>query len=144
MILFRGDDRSGFDPYHLQIDSSRRLRFAVEDGTAGGVDLGAPIGAGRFVHVAATLDTDSGRLRLYGNGEVVAETTTSVRPMRELDPGANPGVGIGNHGGRPGSPHRYPFHGVINELLLYDRALSAAEIRALVRDRTDVPALADK
>lgn len=140
MILFRGDDRTGADPYHLQVDPSGRVRFAVETENKG-ADISAPIGAGRFVHVAATLDVDTGRMRLYENGALVAETTTTFGPMPNLDAGANPALGIGNHGGQPNSPHRYPFHGVINELMLYGRALSPGEIRAMVQDRLDTPAL---
>jgi hypothetical protein len=41
----------------------------------------------------------------------------------------------------PGSPFRYPFRGVINEVLLYNRALLPGEVRALYEDRADVPGL---
>jgi hypothetical protein len=140
MILFRGDDRSGNDPYHLQVDGSERLHFMIENDERA-AQVSAPISAGRFVHVAATLDRASGRLRLYENGEVVAETTSRFGPARDLDPAANPGVGIGNHGGRPASPYGYPFCGVVNELLVYDRALLPWEVRAMVEDRTDAPAI---
>lgn len=140
MILFRGDDRNGNDPYRLLIDFRGRLGFAIESET-GGADLSAPIGAGRFVHVAATMDIETGRMRLYQNGEIVAETTTTHAPMPNLDPAANPSLGIGNHGGRPASPFSYPFHGVINELRLYRRAVSVPEVRAMYQDRTEVPAL---
>lgn len=141
MILFRGDDRSGNDPYRLHIDSRGRVAFSIESETGGGADISAPLPAGRFVHVAATLDRESGRMRLYENGEAVAETTYAHAPMPSLDPAANPGIGIGNHGGRPASPFSYPFHGVINELRLYSRALSASEVRAMYQDRTEVAAL---
>lgn len=141
MILFRGDDRSGLDPYFLQIDAARRVRFAVEHGADAAADVSAPIPAGRFVLVTGTLDAGTGQMRLYENGKVAAETTTTCTPMHDLDPSAHPGVGIGYAQSYPQSGFHYPFHGVINELLLYKRALSPAEVRALYEDRTTAPAL---
>jgi hypothetical protein len=141
MIVFRGDDRNGLDPYNLQVNSSGRLAFAINGVNGQGAEVTAPVPAGRFIHVAATLDGDTGRMRLFENGQIVAETSTTFGPLAELDPGANPGLGIGNHGSVPGSPFRYPFRGVINEVLLYNRALSPGEVRALYEDRADVPAL---
>ncbi|MBC8104278.1 MAG: LamG domain-containing protein [Cytophagales bacterium] len=142
LILFRGDDRGGLDPYHLAITPTRRLRFQIEQGYEQEADVTAPTGAGRFILVTATLDQMTRRMRLYQNGQLTAETTTPYTALRDLDSRANPGVGIGHHGGWPGSGFRYPFHGVINEVLVYDRALSPAEVRALYMDRTEVPTLA--
>ncbi|MES2460959.1 MAG: LamG domain-containing protein [Armatimonadota bacterium] len=141
MIVFRGDDREGRDPFHLEIDALKRVRFQVEASQTDGADVSAPIGAGRFVLVTATLDHTTGRMRLYQNGRVVAETKTKVTPLKDLDPGQNPGIGIGNHGGWPRSGIHYPFHGMINEVLIYNRALSAMEVSALYEDRTVVPSL---
>ena len=141
MILFRGDDRLGLDPYRLEVTPGGRVRFAVQNEAQEGADVSAPVGAGRFVLVTATLEAGTGRMRLYQNGEVVVETTANVWPLRDLDPSVPGGLGIGNHPGVPASQFRYPFQGVINEVLLFNRALLPSEVRALYRDRVYVPSL---
>ena len=65
------------------------------------------------------------------NGSVVASTVTTVRPFRDLDPASNPSIGIGHHGGYPTSPHNFVFDGLIDELSVYDRALTATEIEGI-------------
>ncbi len=66
---------------------------------------------------------DGTNLQLYVNGAPVA--TTAVGRVRR--PGAHPLV----FGRRPdGSGDGYPFRGVIDEVRLYDRALSPAQVRA--------------
>ena len=134
-ILVRGDDRAGFDPYSLSLKPDGMIHFQISsldpspefDDAA--VDAYMP--TGRFTHVAATLDDASGNMRLYLAGELVAETVTLVRPFRDLDLSANPGVGIGNHGGYPQSPHNQPFHGLVDELRIYSRALTSDDIRTI-------------
>jgi hypothetical protein len=69
-------------------------------------------------------------MRIYLDGQVAVESFTTNRPFANLDPALNPGVGIGNSGGYPGTPYNYPFHGVIDELKLYDGALSEADVLA--------------
>ena len=61
---------------------------------------------------------------------IMAETTTAVRPFGALDPGSNPSIGIGNHGGWPDSTINYPFHGAIDELKVHDVPLTETEILA--------------
>jgi hypothetical protein len=85
---------------------------------------------GNWTHVAGTLDDATGLLRLYTNGVVAAETNTTVRPLGPLNPAYHPGVGIGNHSSQPG-PFNYAFRGLIDELSVYNRALSASEIQGI-------------
>lgn len=143
MILFRGDDRPGLDPYTFGVNASERLFFTITSPSGAAAEVTAPIRAGRFVLVTATLDQASGRMRLYQNGRIVAETSTTFGPLGDLDAGAHPGVGIGNHGGGPASGFRYPFCGIIDEVRLYNRALRAAEVRALFEEQSKVAALSD-
>lgn len=128
-ILFRGDDRGGLDPYSLSVQSSGILRFEVASLTeARNVSTLMPLG--QFVHVAGTLDDATGAMRLYVNGVLMSQITTTVRPFGDLDPNSNPGIGIGNHGGYPTTPHNFPFHGLIDDLKVYDQALTATEVLA--------------
>ena len=140
MILFRGDDSPGLDPYYVEVNTQKEVRFVINDANGGVASVGAPIAAGRFVLVAATLDHTGGKMRLYENGHLVAEVKTKITPLRDLEAGQNPGLGIGNHASLPNSRFRYPFHGVINELLVYDRALAGREVKDIYEDRTDLPA----
>src|SRR5437016_3262555 len=68
-------------------------------------------------------------MRLYFNGAVVAQKFTSVRPLGDISPSYQPGIGIGNTPGGGG----FPFIGLVDELLLYSRALSPTEVQALAQ-----------
>lgn len=129
-ILFRGDNRPGLDPYVLAIEPGSLLRFHIESLTEG-VDLDTPITLNQWHHVAAVLEDATNTMRIYIDGTLVAQELTSVRPFRDLDPGSVPGIGIGNHGGYPDTPYDYPYDGLIDELSLYNRALTGAEIAAI-------------
>jgi WD40 repeat protein len=124
-IMFRGDDRPGLDPYSLDLLPDGRLRFEVCS-TTGTADVYASVPMGQFVHVAATLDDATGAMTLYENGAVVAQTTTTVRPFGALDPTQQPGVGVGNSNAL--SNYNVPFNGQIDELSVYNRALTAGEV----------------
>lgn len=118
MIVFRGDSRQGLDPYFLAIHSNGRLYFHVES-TTSSFDISAPVPTAQWVRVTATLDDATGQMRLYFNGAQVAQGTTTVRPLRALDPALGPGTGIGNHSGFPNSSFNYPFKGRIDEVKIY-------------------------
>ncbi|WP_165067747.1 Calx-beta domain-containing protein [Paludisphaera rhizosphaerae] len=127
-IFFRGDDRGGLDPYSLSVEPDGTLCFLVTNASNAGVTLKSPIALGQFIHVAATLDDATGSMKLYMNGSLAAQMTTTIRPFRDLDPASNPSIGIGNHGGYPSTPHNFPFDGLIDELSVYNRTLTPGEI----------------
>ncbi len=129
-ILFRGDGRAALDPYVLDAAADGTVQFHLESLTKQ-ANLYAPVPKGQFFHVAATFDANIGLMRIYVNGALAAQTITDAIPFRDLDPSFNPGVGIGNHSGLPKPPLNYPFHGLIDELQLYNRALSASEVQAI-------------
>lgn len=133
-IVFRGDNRGGLDPYQLVIRPSGNIQFQI-NGTTSGASIEAPVPTGQFVHVAATLDDATGAMTLYENGAVVAHTTTTARPFGALDPTQNPGVGIGNSNYL--NNYNVPFNGVIDELAMYGRALSAGEVIGITEAGTD-------
>lgn len=128
-IFFRGDDRGGLDPYSLSLQPNGQLRWQVVSGPDA-AEVWSPIPLGQFVHVAATLDDATGQLSLYLNGVLASQTVTSVRPFGALSPTSNPGIGIGNHGGSPATPHNFPFKGLIDELKVHNSALSLAQVQA--------------
>ncbi len=136
MVIFRGDTRSGLDPYYISVeptgDGPGMLKFVVWGADNVNEVVSAPMPIGSWTHIAATLEDDNGRMRLYTNAVVAAETTTTVRPLRSLDPSFRPGIGIGNHSSQPG-PFNYAFHGFIDELSIYSRALSDCEIQTIYK-----------
>lgn len=118
-ILFRGDDRGGLDPYFLAVGWDGNIHFGVDSSDlAVFLDMSAPIALNRWVHVTATLDDRTGRTRIYLDGAVAAETTTTARPFADLCPTCNPGIAIGNSNEPSGFP--YAFHGSIDELKVYN------------------------
>ncbi len=127
IIFIRGDNRGGLDPYHMSLSSSGHLQWGI--GSADNIYVGVndpntlPIGV--WTHVAGVLNGANGSLSLYVNGSLVSQTTTGLRPLRDLDPNHEPAVGIGNAGG---TLHDFAYHGLIDEWSLYGRALSGEEI----------------
>ncbi len=133
VVLMRGDTRPGLDPYVLIVQPAANgnyLNFGITDPANETAGLGAPMPLGAWTHVAATLDDASGLMTIYTNAVIAAQTTTTIRPLGPLDPGSTPGLGIGNHPSQP-APYNYPFRGRIDELSVYNRALSQSEILSI-------------
>jgi len=128
VIFFRGDHRPGLDPYGLAMDGEQNLSFGISDGdNAHNISVKTPVDLGAWIHVAGVLDDDAGTLSLYTNGVLAAQITTTFRPFGSLQPNESPGIGIGNvnDGG-----NNFPFAGEIDEMALYNRALSLDEVNA--------------
>ncbi|MFH1723670.1 MAG: LamG domain-containing protein [Elusimicrobiota bacterium] len=78
----------------------------------------------QWIHAVMTVDSVSGVLALYTNGQLQGTAAFHGIPR---DYGTNP-LMIGMGGTPSWSTHRFPAHGVIDEVAVYDRALSAEEI----------------
>jgi arabinan endo-1,5-alpha-L-arabinosidase len=132
-ILFRGDNRIGLDPYFLNVVPPNEVRITIEQDYKTGETVGFPCPLNQFVHVVGVFDAEKGALRIYKNGRLAASKPTSVKVMKDLDARAEPGLGIGNIQ-RPAFSNQ-PFHGIIDEVQLYNRALTDSEIEALYNRR---------
>lgn len=123
MIVWRCDQRPGYDPYYLGVDTNNnRLLFLVQDDLNNSALLySPPFPLNQYIHVAATLNDATGAMKIFINGNEVASMVTGVRPLANLDPTADPGVGIGGNGGlvSPG----FEFGGIIDEVRISDVAL---------------------
>ena len=119
-IVFRGDNRPWFDPWFLAITKSRRLRFLVADALSNTSILHSPepLPTGELVHVAATLDDQTGEQSLFINGKRVATIKTEIRACGALE-GSGAGIGIGNRQSRS----RQAFAGTIDEVRISAEAL---------------------
>jgi hypothetical protein len=140
---------------------SMDIVFHIEDDKVGdcGVILetaNQPVRVGQWQHIAAVFEANvlwqtnapwpTNQLRLYVNGkqltpqnnEVFLEAPSGVTiintdftdrfPFGDLDPSFSPGVAIGN---RSRGENSEPYHGLIDELSVYGRALTGPEIAAI-------------
>jgi len=118
-IIFRGDARAGLDPYFLALKGGD-LFFHIEDlSTSDDAEIQAPLPSlNQWLHIAGVLDDATNEMRLYIDGNLVAMTTTSIRPGGVLT-GSEPGLGIGDVQ-RAGNQY---FDGLIDEVRISDVAL---------------------
>ncbi|HVM47833.1 MAG TPA: LamG-like jellyroll fold domain-containing protein [Candidatus Acidoferrum sp.] len=128
VIFWRGDNRVGLDPYYLSMQGNTGITFGISDAAGNSASVSAPLAYNQWWHVAATLDGASGTMNLYTNGTLAAQSNTTVRPFGLLIPEDSPGIGIGNVND---GFNNFPFTGDIDEVALYNRALTAAEVQGI-------------
>jgi hypothetical protein len=92
---------------------------------------------GKWVHLAGVL-TDDKQLRIYVNGKLAGSTTASGfltgDPAEAMEIGADDGSTVGDYSGPLG------FKGLIDEVKVYHRALSASEIEREIANQARRPA----
>ncbi len=81
-----------------------------------------------FHHVAIVLDREDNRFELYINGTQAAFDDLPDG-FGSIDNNVRPSIGALSRGG-VGSPTAF-FNGLVDEVKLYNRALTAAEIKAI-------------
>ena len=110
--------------YYLQIDTNNTAVLGFQDGQPWIGVLGSRVlSDNTWYHIVGTYDKNGGATngRIYING-VLDNTLTSTQPIQTV----GSSVLIGAHsGGLPG------FHGLIDEVRVYNRSLSATEIQQL-------------
>ncbi|MEV4702129.1 LamG-like jellyroll fold domain-containing protein [Actinoplanes sp. NPDC049316] len=79
---------------------------------------------GRWYHLTGVRDSVKGELRLYVDGEPAGRTSAC---LPQAAPTGNTVIGRGKYGGNPVDY----LDGTVDQVHLYDRALSATEIKAL-------------
>jgi len=124
-ITFRGDNRAGLDNWTVDTYDSGFVKFSLVDPANNAASVRAALALNQWQHIAATWDRTSGDLKIYVNGVLGGQTNSTLIPIGILDPGSEPAIGIGNHGG---TFHQFPFNGLIDELGIYSRALASNEI----------------
>jgi hypothetical protein len=132
IFFLRGDDRAGLDPYQFELNDASHpgtVGFDLENSANQVVTLRAPVQLNQWQHVAGTFDGTTGDMRLYINGSLASQTTTTLTPLTTLDPAYNPGIGIGNV---EGTFNDFNFNGYVDEISLYSRPLSQSEIQLIV------------
>jgi len=124
-ITFRGDNRGGLDNWTVDTYESGFVKFSLIDPDNNVASVRAALALNQWQHIAATWDRASGDLKIYVNGALGGQTNSPLIPIGALDASSEPAIGIGNHGG---TFHQFPFNGLIDELGLYNRALTANEV----------------
>jgi hypothetical protein len=105
--------------WNLFLDPAGRPGFQFPGDVPPETLASAPVVAGETYHLVGTVE--GGEMKLYVNGALLSEAAVP------------PGIPARNtpiHIGRGLGPVRWEFYGVIDEVALYDRALSASAILA--------------
>lgn len=126
IIIHRSDNRSGKDTFHIGTNNKDfNFYISSEDDYC---IVSAPGKEREWTHLAGVWDKEEKEIRFYINGKMVANKKTNLEPIWELEAGPDTGIGIGNHAGRF---HTFPFDGMVDEIGIYNRALSDDEIRLI-------------
>jgi hypothetical protein len=137
VIVSRRATAIGYALYRLEVTNNDRLRLVLNDrpGVRLSLQSATPLPADAWVHVAITSDRD--QARLYIDGQPAGSAVYGVPIATDVSP-----VVIGAAEGEPAGALTGFLPGRLDELFLYQRALTQAEVAALasgVRPRS--PAL---
>jgi len=115
-----------------RVDGASSLTFAAS------TDWHDLLPLNQWTHIAATFDFDNGRMALYRNGVALAGSYTSAADAWNVIGGAEPDLtsatnpsGIKIGGSYPQDTQEFnAFHGRFDDLMFFNRSLSAADIAA--------------
>ena len=120
--------KDGFD---CPADGSKRIRFAIIDLGKIELDSVTVFDPGKWYHVAATWNASL--LKLYVNGVSDNTAANTIGAARSTDGGLNIGSQLNED--FDATVKNFPFHGKIDDVLIFNRALSDVEIAALAADK---------
>jgi hypothetical protein len=86
--------------------------------------------ANTWYHVAGVYDATNRTMNVYLNGQLNNGALVGTIPAAQ--PNSNQNVNVGQ---RPGSPGTFNFEGMLDDVRIYNRALSALEIQADMNTR---------
>ncbi|MFC1705058.1 LamG domain-containing protein, partial [Nanoarchaeota archaeon] len=123
-IVSKKDSDAASDPgYQLTINSNNELEARIADGTNIVIKNSTAITSGTWYHVAMVVDRTAQTAQVYIDGQAQG-TPTSIAPT-SLNPSTTSPLRIGS------SSYTNPtefFNGTIDEVIIYDRALSSAQL----------------
>ena len=143
---YSGVNRQGWVFFQRSPTTGWNFRTYIGTGSSTGINITGQAStpgagtAGTWSHLVATWDGPTTTARLYVNGEKVAEATggyvanTDDHPVEEAVRGAA-GISVGSYNNtEPGSN---PFHGKVDEVALYAKRLSDAEVLSHYQNGTN-------
>ena len=112
--------------YRINLTGTRALRFVLRrDGQNKTVTSTTPLPLNKWTHVAARYD--GAQMRIFINGTLDTATTAATPANTPLATTAPVLIG--------GDPNNHHFHGTLDDVSIYNRALSDAEITSLSNNR---------
>ena len=130
VLMGFGDSRTGTSSNydrHIYLDNSGKLHFGVFNSGTQMADSVASYNDGYWHHVAAIMSTSAGT-SLCVDGALVTNNPSATRAQ---DYSGWWRIGENNLHDWPSAPSSYYFNGLIDEVSIYDRALSSAEVQAI-------------
>jgi len=128
-LLAKAEDLDNEDSYRLRLNAAGQVHFEVEDSTHVNIEMitDNPVSSGEWLLVTATYNL--GDARLYVNGSEVSTQVTgaSTRPLYV----GSGRLTVGARFDSSENSYRFLFDGVMDEIQIYDVALSAGEIAEL-------------
>ena len=107
-------------------EGALRFRLKTDGLTDVLISNSGEIQPGRWYHVAATYD--GSKMRIYKNAMEIA----SIDKSGNIDTNLSVSAAIGN---QPSGAGSRPFDGLVDDFRIYNRALSASEIKNLMNAR---------
>ncbi len=132
-ILAKGYGGGG-EQYCIDVQNGT-YRFFVRQATGGtAVQITPPIAPnGRWQHLVATLDATASSMAFYINGQLVGTgITTSVLPTNHV-------VSVGCREASTVSGYTLPFQGLIDDVRIYNRALTSNQVQQLYASAPVLP-----
>lgn len=128
-IVSKKNNNDATSSFYFNIQNDGTLSFSAQraDATFFNALSTTAIPANEFSHVAATMRGDT--VTLYRNGSVIGTLTTTL--LRPATTGGEMVVGAKRTQLTPQNMLNSFFHGVIDELSIYNRALSTEEIAGI-------------
>ena len=130
-IVFKGDNQNAHDPYYITITNGNVVRFGRYTGS-GYISVTADfptslINTVNFFHLVGTYDSISGAQKIYLNG-VLQTQTSSFTYINYTTSSMQNSIGADQ------STNDQFYSGVIDDILIYNRALTQDEIIQLYNE----------
>ncbi len=122
-LVFKGDGRSGLDPYQLLLESGR-LHFRINNDQNQGTTVEFDVRSynwSEFHHMVGVFDQPAGEMRLYVDGQFATRVFTELSPMNN-----QAGTDI-VFGAKIGDPVK--LDGELDEIRIWNVARSEEDIR---------------
>ena len=130
LVSHHGTGSSALDPYIVVVSPGDILHVGFEGddptSTVQNIGLDSPVAVGQWHHVAASYDADSGVAELYLDGVPVDQETLQMTLHTNTI-----GVMLGGDMDLNGGPRGDYLLGALDEVRLYSRPLTAADVQAL-------------